>query len=261
MLVPRTALRHAARLAAPLAGRDTLRPGRAPRTAGPGSPGRRAPAGGEVNLRAARSRTGRLPRLHRPPDPAQRARGLRAGTAVRADDYSAVKNLPVHRSMAEISELIYETCKAYMVQQGKLLLVLFGVHRRGDRRVLPARPGSELPKILRSSWSSASSAWAAATGWPGSASGSTPWPTRAPLSPASGARPGRSARSRSRSGMSVGMMLISVELLFMLAILLFIPADVAGPASSASPSASRWALRRSGSRAASSPRSPTSAPT
>src|SRR6187455_3842518 len=40
--------------------------------------------------------------------------------------YSHVKNLPVHRSMAEISELIYETCKAYMVQQGKLLLVLFG---------------------------------------------------------------------------------------------------------------------------------------
>src|SRR5919108_4061515 len=40
--------------------------------------------------------------------------------------YTRVKNLPVHRSMAEISELIYETCKAYMVQQGKLLLVLLG---------------------------------------------------------------------------------------------------------------------------------------
>src|SRR5215208_4174043 len=38
--------------------------------------------------------------------------------------YSNVKKLPVHRSMAEISDLIYETCKAYMVQQGKLLLVL-----------------------------------------------------------------------------------------------------------------------------------------
>ncbi len=40
--------------------------------------------------------------------------------------YTRVKNLPVHRSMAEISELIYVTCKAYMLQQGKLLLVLFG---------------------------------------------------------------------------------------------------------------------------------------
>ncbi len=40
--------------------------------------------------------------------------------------YTRGEALPVHRSMAEISELIYETCKAYMVQQGKLLLVLFG---------------------------------------------------------------------------------------------------------------------------------------
>ena len=38
--------------------------------------------------------------------------------------YTAVKNLPVHRSMADISDLIYETCKAYMIQQGKFLLVL-----------------------------------------------------------------------------------------------------------------------------------------
>src|ERR671933_2192099 len=40
--------------------------------------------------------------------------------------YSHVKRLPVHRAMAEISELIYETCKAYLVQQGKLLLILLG---------------------------------------------------------------------------------------------------------------------------------------
>jgi len=38
--------------------------------------------------------------------------------------YTAVKNLPVHRSMAEVSELIYETCKAYLIQQGKFLLIL-----------------------------------------------------------------------------------------------------------------------------------------
>jgi len=38
--------------------------------------------------------------------------------------YANVRSLPVHRSMAEISDLIYETCKAYLVQQGKLLLVL-----------------------------------------------------------------------------------------------------------------------------------------
>src|SRR5688500_8616866 len=38
--------------------------------------------------------------------------------------YLAVRKMPVHAAMREISELIYETCKAYMVQQGKLLLVL-----------------------------------------------------------------------------------------------------------------------------------------
>src|SRR3982751_1727161 len=38
--------------------------------------------------------------------------------------YTAVKNLPVHRSMAEVSDLIYETCKAYLIQQGKFLLIL-----------------------------------------------------------------------------------------------------------------------------------------
>ena len=38
--------------------------------------------------------------------------------------YRAVQKLPVHRSMAEVSELIYVTCKAYLVQQGKFLLLL-----------------------------------------------------------------------------------------------------------------------------------------
>src|SRR3970040_2775304 len=38
--------------------------------------------------------------------------------------YLQVRKLPVHRSMLEVSELIYATCKAYLIQQGKLLLVL-----------------------------------------------------------------------------------------------------------------------------------------
>ena len=38
--------------------------------------------------------------------------------------YNQLKNLPVHRSMLEISELIYETCKTYLIQQGKFLLIL-----------------------------------------------------------------------------------------------------------------------------------------
>src|SRR6185312_15988202 len=39
--------------------------------------------------------------------------------------YSRLKNLPVHQSMREISELIYETCKTYLINQGKFLLLLW----------------------------------------------------------------------------------------------------------------------------------------
>src|SRR5215475_3716622 len=38
--------------------------------------------------------------------------------------YTRLKNLPVHRSMREISELIYETCKTYLLTQGKFLMLL-----------------------------------------------------------------------------------------------------------------------------------------
>ena len=38
--------------------------------------------------------------------------------------YRQLKHLPVHRSMLEISELIYETCKTYLVTQAKFLLIL-----------------------------------------------------------------------------------------------------------------------------------------
>ena len=38
--------------------------------------------------------------------------------------YSRLKNLPVHKSMRDISELIYETCKTYLITQGKFILLL-----------------------------------------------------------------------------------------------------------------------------------------
>src|SRR6202521_5719680 len=47
--------------------------------------------------------------------------GLIFGLAI----YSRLKNLPVHRAMREVSELIYETCKTYLVTQGKFLLFLW----------------------------------------------------------------------------------------------------------------------------------------
>jgi K(+)-stimulated pyrophosphate-energized sodium pump len=47
--------------------------------------------------------------------------GLLFGLAI----YVQLKNLPVHRTMLEISELIYETCKTYLVTQGKFIVLLW----------------------------------------------------------------------------------------------------------------------------------------
>ena len=112
--------------------------------------------------------------------------------------YNSLKNLPVHRSMREISELIYETCKTYLITQGKFILLLevfigaimvvyFGFLMHFD-----ADQGGGDP--ARSAWSASP----AATASPGSASASTPSPTRAPPSRASGASPSRPTPSRSR---------------------------------------------------------------
>ena len=111
---------------------------------------------------------------------------------------SRLKRLPVHRSMLEISELIYETCKTYLITQGKfiallwafigvIMVVYFGV----------AAAHAPATSVIRSS-PSASSASSAATAWPGSASGSTPSPTAARRSPRSRASRSRRTPSRSR---------------------------------------------------------------
>src|SRR6266850_1664926 len=49
------------------------------------------------------------------------ALGLLFGLAI----YTQLRNLPVHKSMREISELIYETCKTYLLTQGRFLLILW----------------------------------------------------------------------------------------------------------------------------------------
>jgi K(+)-stimulated pyrophosphate-energized sodium pump len=140
--------------------------------------------------------------------------------------YTAVKKLPVHQSMADVSELIYETCKAYLAKQGRFLLILFafiGV-------VIVAYfmlTGLELPKIaiilLFGLIGMAGSFGVAAFG--------IRINTLANSRTAFAGLAGKAypvCEIPLRAGMSVGMMLISVELLFMLAILLFIPSDVAG---------------------------------
>ena len=140
--------------------------------------------------------------------------------------YTAVKKLPVHRSMAEVSELIFHTCKAYLIQQGRFLLILFAF----IGAIIVAYfllTGLEVPKIgiilLFALIGMGGSYGVAAYG--------IRINTLANSRTAFASLAGKAypvCEIPLRAGMSVGMMLISVELLFMLAILLFIPSDVAG---------------------------------
>jgi len=150
--------------------------------------------------------------------------GLGFGMAI----FIRLRNLPVHRSMREISELIYETCKTYLVTQGKFLLILeafiaviivlyFGVLLKFEAfRVIiilffslvgiAGSYGVAWFGIRVNTFANSRTAFASLRG--------KPYPIyQIPL----------------EAGMSIGMMLISVELLIMLLILLFIPGDYAGP--------------------------------
>jgi len=140
--------------------------------------------------------------------------------------YTAVKNLPVHHSMAEVSALIYETCKAYLIQQGKFLLILelfIGAVMVAYFSLTGLEPGRIAIVIIFSLIGIGGSYGVA---WYGIRIN-----TLANSRTAFASLQGKAfpvCDIPLRSGMSVGMMLISVELLFMLAILLFIPGEYAG---------------------------------
>jgi K(+)-stimulated pyrophosphate-energized sodium pump len=146
--------------------------------------------------------------------------------------YSRLKNLPVHRTMRDISELIYETCKTYLFTQGKFLMLLwvfiavviilyFGV--------LAPVPGKSvavtLPIILFFSLVGIAGSYGVA--WFGIRV-NTFANSRTAFASLRG-KPYPIYDTPLQAGMSIGMMLISVELLMMLLILLFVPGDYAGP--------------------------------
>ncbi len=141
--------------------------------------------------------------------------------------YAQLKNMPVHRSMLEISELIYATCKTYLLQQGKFLLILYafiGAIILLYFGVLMDFEAYKVAIILLFGFIGMGGSFAVA--WFGirvntfansrtafAALRGKPFPCYAiPL----------------KAGMSIGMALISVELLLMLVILLFIPGYLAG---------------------------------
>ena len=142
--------------------------------------------------------------------------------------FAQLKRLPVHRAMLEVSELIYETCKTYLVTQGKFILILetfigvimviyFGWLRHFEAAKvitiiifsllgIGGSYGVAWFGIRVNTFANSRTAFAALRG--------KPFPTYViPL----------------KAGMSIGTMLISIELLMMLCILLFVPVDYAGP--------------------------------
>ncbi|MDR1512133.1 MAG: sodium/proton-translocating pyrophosphatase, partial [Propionibacteriaceae bacterium] len=150
-----------------------------------------------------------------------------AGLMFGALTYSRLKQLPVHQSMKDISELIYSTCKAYLAKQGKFLLMLwcfiavviivyYAVFVQLAIWKVAVIIGFSLLGMAGSfgiawfgirvnTFANSRVAFASLRG--------EKWPVR---------------EIPTRSGMSVGMVLISLELLLMLSILLFLPRTLAG---------------------------------
>jgi len=154
--------------------------------------------------------------------------GLLFGLAI----YVQLKNLPVHRTMREISELIYETCKTYLVTQGKFILLLWvfiAVIISLYFGYLAPVPGKSiavtLPIILLFSLVGIAGSYGVA--WFGIRV-NTFANSRTAFAGLRG-KPYPLFAIPLKAGMSIGMLLISVELLIMLFILLFIPRDYAGP--------------------------------
>ncbi|MGQ0506486.1 MAG: sodium-translocating pyrophosphatase, partial [Myxococcaceae bacterium] len=146
--------------------------------------------------------------------------------------FSRLKNLPVHKSMLEISELIYETCKTYLITQGKFILLLevfigaIMVAYFGFLKPLPSHPvWLTVPLILGFSLVGIAGSYGVA--WFGIRV-NTFANSRTAFASLRG-KPYPTYEIPLKAGMSIGMVLISVELLLMLTILLFVDPQLAGP--------------------------------
>ncbi|HSL22126.1 MAG TPA: sodium-translocating pyrophosphatase [Vicinamibacterales bacterium] len=142
--------------------------------------------------------------------------------------FTQLRGLPVHASMREISELIYETCKTYLITQGKFILLLelfIGVIMVFYFYFLQHFELIKVVIILLFSLIGIGGSYGVA--WFGIRI-NTYANSRTAFAGLRG-RPFPIYDIPLKAGMSIGMLLISVELFIMLCILLFIPGDYAGP--------------------------------
>jgi K(+)-stimulated pyrophosphate-energized sodium pump len=142
--------------------------------------------------------------------------------------YTQLKNLPVHKAMRDVSELIYATCKTYLFTQGKFILKLWGfigIIIVVYFAVLQHMPIPRVAAIMAFSLVGVGGSYFVA--WFGIRV-NTFANSRTAFASLKG-KPYGIYNIPLRAGMSIGMLLISVELLIMLGILLVVPGDWAGP--------------------------------
>ena len=142
-------------------------------------------------------------------------------------EFIKIKKLPAHKSMLDVSNLIYSTCKTYMKQQAKLLVVLEIFIAACIFYYFYGLQGTPLPKVFTIlGWSILGILGSFCVAWFGMRIN-----TYANSRTAFDSLKGKAYSVMSlplRSGMSIGVMLICVELVMMIAILLFVPRDSAG---------------------------------
>jgi len=141
--------------------------------------------------------------------------------------YSRINKIPVHKSMLHVSNIIYQTCKTYLVQQGKFLLILFGIVAAAVFYYFFGLSHMHLSKVLVVIlWTIIGISGSYGVAWFGIRI-NTLANSRTTFASLKG-RPWDVTSIPLRSGMSVGVLLVTVELFMMIFILLFIPRDSAG---------------------------------
>jgi K(+)-stimulated pyrophosphate-energized sodium pump len=141
--------------------------------------------------------------------------------------FRSVKKLPAHRSMLNVAAIIYETCKTYLIQQGKFLLILFGIIGVAMAYYFFALVGSSVSVVaLVLLFSIIGMIGSYSVAWYGIRV-NTYANSRTAFASLRG-RPWDVVSIPLRAGMSIGLFLISLELIMMVFILLFVPRDIVG---------------------------------
>ena len=138
-----------------------------------------------------------------------------------------IRKFPTHKSMADVAETIYTTCKTYLLQQGRFLLILFAIIAAiiiFYFGVLSGKTFAQVSQILL--WTVLGILGSYAVAWFGIRI-NTLANSRTSFASLQG-KPWKVVGIPLQSGMSVGLLLITIELLLMLIILLFVPKESAG---------------------------------